>query len=287
MTALGDKPADLNEVAIDDLFKQAGPPEPLAPAPAKGADIESAIEAELAAGLDGATAAAESEGENLEDSLTARAQQLIDQARWEAADEYVMEGTPEAESNRASFAAAAGIEIVREPTEAAAATSPITAPEPPSAASALAAEMDEDARHHAQTVARLAAAKDREEAAKQAGAGGLDITGVSIIGEVEITADSTPRALPQSQPEAVQPAAAAVVLDSNAQEIAIPMGAAPEGELLDLQDDPEPLLLRVLEWINAPFANLSDRVRQAIGKVAIATMVNAVGVLAYVLIFRR
>lgn len=51
--------------------------------------------------------------------------------------------------------------------------------------------------------------------------------------------------------------------------------------------DRTPLLVRILEWINAPLAGLSDNVRAAIGKVAIVTMLNAVGVFLYVILFRH
>ena len=64
--------------------------------------------------------------------------------------------------------------------------------------------------------------------------------------------------------------------------------ADPLGELED--PDPEvrvPLALKPLIWINAPFAAVPEGVREALGKVAIVTLVNAVGVLAYVLIFRK
>ena len=290
MTALGTPP----EVAIDDLFKQMGPGEAAA---ASGGldtdDIASEIEAELAEELEGETGVGR--GQALEESLTARAQQLIDQARWEAADDYVIEGSPEAESNRASFAAAAGVELPPKQVETvspapALATAGETA-QPPSAAAALAREMDEEERHHADTLARLAAAKDREEAAKHVGTGGLDVTGVAIVGEVEITADSSPRphAQPQSAPQGAQAVGVGVI--SAGQEITIgetiEMDAVAIDAGVDLDDGREPLLVRFLEWLNAPFADLSDRAREAMGKVAIATMVNAVGVLAYVLIFRR
>jgi hypothetical protein len=49
----------------------------------------------------------------------------------------------------------------------------------------------------------------------------------------------------------------------------------------------EPILVRVLAWINSPLDGLSNSVRAAIGKVALVTTVNAVGVFLYVLIFRR
>jgi hypothetical protein len=50
---------------------------------------------------------------------------------------------------------------------------------------------------------------------------------------------------------------------------------------------PIPPLLRPLVWINAPFAALPDGVRDALGKVAILTLMNAIAVLAYVIVFRK
>lgn len=55
----------------------------------------------------------------------------------------------------------------------------------------------------------------------------------------------------------------------------------------DVDDAPLPLVLRPLEWINAPFAELPEGVRELLGKVAIVTLFNAVAVLLYVLLFRR
>jgi hypothetical protein len=52
-------------------------------------------------------------------------------------------------------------------------------------------------------------------------------------------------------------------------------------------DEPLPLLLRPLEWLNAPLAACPSWVRDAIGKAAIITMINAVAVLTYVAFFRR
>ena len=47
------------------------------------------------------------------------------------------------------------------------------------------------------------------------------------------------------------------------------------------------LLVRVLAWINSPLDSCPDHVREAIGKIAILTAVNAMAVLAYVLFFRH
>jgi hypothetical protein len=47
------------------------------------------------------------------------------------------------------------------------------------------------------------------------------------------------------------------------------------------------LIVRVLTWINSPLDSCPEHVREAIGKVAILTAVNAVAVLAYLLFFRH
>ncbi|MGN6727480.1 MAG: hypothetical protein ACTHLZ_16290 [Tepidisphaeraceae bacterium] len=47
------------------------------------------------------------------------------------------------------------------------------------------------------------------------------------------------------------------------------------------------VVLLPLRIVNAPFAVLGDRVRNAVGQIAIVTLINALAVLAYVLIFRR
>ena len=46
-------------------------------------------------------------------------------------------------------------------------------------------------------------------------------------------------------------------------------------------------LLRPLEWLNAPLAACSDTVREALGKVALMTLVNALAILLYVLFLRK
>lgn len=48
-----------------------------------------------------------------------------------------------------------------------------------------------------------------------------------------------------------------------------------------------PLLLMPLVWINAPFEALGPRVRDLLGKIAILTMLNALAVLIYVLVFKK
>ena len=48
-----------------------------------------------------------------------------------------------------------------------------------------------------------------------------------------------------------------------------------------------PLYLKPLQWINAPMMLFPAAVRQAIGKIAILTLFNALAVILYVVIFRR
>jgi hypothetical protein len=48
-----------------------------------------------------------------------------------------------------------------------------------------------------------------------------------------------------------------------------------------------PLILKPLELLSSPLDACPEIVREAIGKMAIVTMVNAIAVLSYVLIFRR
>jgi hypothetical protein len=52
-------------------------------------------------------------------------------------------------------------------------------------------------------------------------------------------------------------------------------------------DEPLPLYLKPLEWINAPLEACPPGLRDFIGKAAIITLVNAAAVLAYVMLFRR
>ncbi len=52
-------------------------------------------------------------------------------------------------------------------------------------------------------------------------------------------------------------------------------------------DDRLPWYLRPLEWINLPLAQCSQRVRDIMGKAAILTLLNALGILVYVLFIRQ
>jgi hypothetical protein len=56
--------------------------------------------------------------------------------------------------------------------------------------------------------------------------------------------------------------------------------------VLNLNSD-IPLILKPLVWMNLPLERFPEGVREAMGKIAVMTMVNAIAVLAYVIIFRR
>ena len=46
-------------------------------------------------------------------------------------------------------------------------------------------------------------------------------------------------------------------------------------------------LTKLLEWVNAPLAACPDRTRNVMGRIALLTLLNALGVLVYVLFFRK
>ena len=63
--------------------------------------------------------------------------------------------------------------------------------------------------------------------------------------------------------------------------------SSPESASQDESPPRTPLLVRVLEWVNAPMNALPDRARDAVGAVAIGTFIMAAAVLVYVLLFRK
>jgi hypothetical protein len=56
--------------------------------------------------------------------------------------------------------------------------------------------------------------------------------------------------------------------------------------LVQLDEKPS-LLVRLLELLNAPFAFVPDSARDTLGKIAILTLMNAIGVLLYLFLFKR
>ena len=63
--------------------------------------------------------------------------------------------------------------------------------------------------------------------------------------------------------------------------------AQDERQMVSEVGGPLPIYLRPLEWLNAPLASCPEGLRETLGKVAIVTLVNAIAVLAYVLLVRR
>jgi hypothetical protein len=137
-------------------------------------------------------------------------------------------------------------------------------PEPPSVADALAAEMEEDDRIHGRRGAAVAPAGPAVAPAEPVETPTDDLNAEPVDPDVEAAAEPL----------------AGVVIEESAEE---PL----EAEMAEAADARVPLVVRVLEWMNAPLAGLSDGVREALGKIAIVTTLNAVAVLLYVLIFRK
>jgi hypothetical protein len=68
--------------------------------------------------------------------------------------------------------------------------------------------------------------------------------------------------------------------------VTAPVKQPPQIELGD-PIRPLPLFLRPLEWISAPLDPWPDQFREILGKIGLMTLINALAVLAYVLLFRR
>ncbi len=102
--------------------------------------------------------------------------------------------------------------------------------------------------------------------------------------------------VPAPEPIAAAPAPADVPAPVAAADLNAVLAAAAEASTvaatsadLDLGNPiaRSPFFLRPLELLNAPLEMLPDTVRDAIGKVAVVTLVNSVAVIAYVMLFRR
>src|SRR5262249_11517448 len=46
-------------------------------------------------------------------------------------------------------------------------------------------------------------------------------------------------------------------------------------------------IVKPLEWLNAPFNSFPDSIRDTLGQIGIVTMINALAVLLYIILFRR
>ena len=138
-------------------------------------------------------------------------------------------------------------------------------PEPASVADALAAEMEEDDRIHGRRGGAAAPAEPVVAPPEPSETPTDDLDAEPVDAEAELAAE---------------PVAAEVVIEESA-------GDPLEAEVAEAADARVPALVRALEWMNAPLAGLSDGAREALGKIAIVTTLNAVAVLLYVLIFRK
>jgi hypothetical protein len=139
-----------------------------------------------------------------------------------------------------------------------------------SAADALAAEMEEDERAHAEALRRMKQGGKGDEAPKQA----------SFAPVVEAP---SPEDRPVVAAEAVStvPVEEPVTIDPD-------LAALGQEEPPAVRGEPStPLVVRLLEWMNAPLAGVSAGMREVMGKIAIITTLNAIGVFVYVLLFRR
>jgi len=54
-----------------------------------------------------------------------------------------------------------------------------------------------------------------------------------------------------------------------------------------IAEDRTPILVKILELINSPFATCPDMLRDMLGKIAILTLMNSVGLILYVMLFRK
>lgn len=107
----------------------------------------------------------------------------------------------------------------------------------------------------------------------------------------ELNAAPPPPPAPAAAPE---PAPAAEIQTSAAELAALTAPVAePEPEVHEesipqLRSLEKPsILMRILELINAPFAACPDVLRDALGKIAILTLMNSLAVLLYLFLFRR
>jgi hypothetical protein len=110
-----------------------------------------------------------------------------------------------------------------------------------------------------------------------------------------LVVEATPAAVVE-EPPAPQPIAAIEQPTSAAERAALtppidPVAAIealpPPAPAAASDEERVSILVRVLELINAPFAACPDMLRDMLGKLAILTLMNSIGVILYVVIFRK
>jgi hypothetical protein len=69
----------------------------------------------------------------------------------------------------------------------------------------------------------------------------------------------------------------------------VPAIKQPQAPQIELGDSAKrvPLILRPLEWLSSPLDPWPDQLREILGKIGLITIINALAVLAYVLLVRR
>jgi hypothetical protein len=103
--------------------------------------------------------------------------------------------------------------------------------------------------------------------------------------EVAPTPQAAPAVAAEVKVEAPAAPAAAPVETSNSEKSAVLDAAGFENTGSD--EGPLPIWIKVLMWINAPVNQAAPAVRQAMGRAAIVTLVNAVLVLSYLAISHK
>jgi hypothetical protein len=95
-------------------------------------------------------------------------------------------------------------------------------------------------------------------------------------------------AVAAAAPPLLAPVKPVAATDTSLAELANTVGTSHDAkEAEDSSAASVPLLLKPLEWVNAPFAALPDETREFLGKAAIITVVNALAVMMYVMFFRH
>ncbi|MBC7782533.1 MAG: hypothetical protein H7144_01735 [Burkholderiales bacterium] len=97
----------------------------------------------------------------------------------------------------------------------------------------------------------------------------------------EMKSDRPPRADPVESPVS-EVAQSAVAVDPRADVKAL-FDSAPATHIAS---EPPAAIVKPLEWLNAPFSAVPEAARDVLGQVGIITLINALAVLLYVIIFR-
>jgi hypothetical protein len=173
---------------------------------------------------------------------------------------------PIGEPVKAPAAAPAPAPVAKAPAPA-----PKAAEKPLSAADDLAAEMEADERAHAEALRRMKQGGQVDEAPAQQASFAPKV-GAAAVEEAAVAEAAAASTVPVEQPVTIDP----------------DLAALGEEEPQYVPSEPStPFLVRLLEWMNAPLAGVSAGMREVMGKIAIITTLNAIGVFVYVLFFRR